>query len=59
MKMKTVYMVVVNEYGDEDSITIAEKVFTNKETAELKKDALLNMFHDIQANVVDLRVDES
>lgn len=51
-------MVVVNEYGEE-SVTVAEKVFTKKETAEKKKDALLNMFHDIQANVVDLKVDES
>ena len=49
-------MVVVNEYGEE--AYVPTKVFTKKETAEEKKDALLGVFHDIQANVHELEVVE-
>lgn len=58
--MKRVYMVqvdVVGEcYGNHDCTQVPTKVFLKKKTAEEKRDALLEVFHDIKATVVPVEL---
>lgn len=57
--MKQVFVIEVTAIDEQVHYAAPSKVFLKEETAERKKNALLEMFHDIEAKVVPVEVIEN